>query len=331
MSPVWHSAQLFLLAGLAFLAVGSLGAAVVVGLVRHRLLGWEPRARHRAIVLLTALPVLTALALLVTVSLPSLAALLVPGLDHCTAHDDGHAHLCFTHLPVAPAHTGVTLSLALLVGYGLLRASLALTRVARALRVVDALARVGEERAELECTIVESSQPLCLAAGFLQPRVLISRGLLDSLGSEERAVVLAHERAHVRRRDALAAGVVRALSVVHLPGVGRWLTSELDVAAEQACDDEAAAAVTDRLAVAATILSVERAAWQSTAAGLDLVGSAFGARAVERRVTALLAEPSAPTSLRALTGSLGVALVAVVLHADELHHLTEFLLSAVAH
>ena len=330
MNPAWYSAQLFLLAGFAFLAVGAVGAAVLVGLLRGRLLRWEPRARHRAVLLLAALPVLTALVLLVTVSLPSVAALLAPGLDHCTAHHDGHAHLCFTHLPGAPVHTAVALSLALLVGYAFLRASLALVRVARALRVVGALARVGEERAELGCTIVESPQPVCVAAGFLQPRVLISRGLLDSLGNEERAVVLAHERAHVRRRDALAAAAVRALSVVHLPGVGRWLTSERDVAAEQACDDEAAA-VADRLAVAATILRVERAVWQSSAVGLELVGSAFGARAVERRVEALMAEPSAPTSLRALTGSLGVALVAVVLHADDLHHLTEFLLSAVAH
>jgi beta-lactamase regulating signal transducer with metallopeptidase domain len=165
----------------------------------------------------------------------------------------------------------------------------------------------------------------------VRPRVLISRGLLESLGSEERSVVLAHERAHVRRRDALAAGVVRALAGVHLPRVGSWLVNELGVAAEQACDDEAATAVADRVAVASAILTVERAVWRSTAPRLELVGIAFGARAVERRVEALLAEPLPPTSLRSLTGPLGVALLAVVLHAGALHHATEFLLSAVAH
>jgi Zn-dependent protease with chaperone function len=330
-SPVAQSAQLFLLAGVAFLAIGAVGSAILVGLVRTRLLRCEPRARHRAIVVLAALPVLTALALLTTASLPSLLALFVPGLDHCTAHDDGHAHLCFTHLPVASVHLGVTLGLGFLVGYALLRASLAAARVARALHIVRALTRVGQEQAELGLTIVETAQPVCLAAGFVRPRVLISRGLLESLGSEERSVVLAHERAHVRRRDALASGVVRALAVVHLPRVGAWLVNELDVAAEQACDDEAATAVADRVAVASAILAVERAVWRSTAPRLELVGIAFGARAVERRVEALLAEPLPPTSLRSLTGPLGVALLAVVLHAGELHHATEFLLSAVAH
>ncbi|MBK8588868.1 MAG: hypothetical protein IPN77_07025 [Sandaracinaceae bacterium] len=253
MSPVAQSAQLFLLAGVAFLAIGAVGSAILVGLVRTRLLRCEPRARHRAIVVLAALPVLTALALLTTASLPSLLALFVPGLDHCTAHDDGHAHLCFTHLPVASVHLGVTLSLGFLVGYALLRASLAAARVARALHIVRALTRVGQEQAELGLTIVETAQPVCLAAGFVRPRVLISRGLLES------------------------------------------------------------------------------AVWRSTAPRLELVGIAFGARAVERRVEALLAEPLPPTSLRSLTGPLGVALLAVVLHAGELHHATEFLLSAVAH
>ncbi len=331
MSPAWHSAQLFLLAGLAFLAVGSLGAAVVVGLVRNRLPSWEPRARHRAIVLLAAFPVLAALSLLVAVSLPSLAALLVPGLDHCTAHDDGHAHLCFTHLPEAPAHTGVTLSLALLVGYGFLRASLALTRVVRALRVVDALARVGDAQLAHGFTIIDTTEPVCLAAGLLRPRVLISRSLLEALGSDERAVVLAHEQAHVRRRDALTGSFVRALSVLHLPHVGRWLVSELDVAAEQVCDEEAATA-SDRVTVAAAILTVERAVWRSTAAlPFGSVVVAFGAHAVERRVEALLAEPPAPTSLWKLSSGLGVALAAVLVNAAELHHAAEFLLSAVAH
>lgn len=331
MSPVVQSVQLFLLAAVSFLAVGALGTATLVRLLGRRLPSWEPRARHRAIVLLAALPVLTALTLLVTVSLPSLVALVMPGLDHCTAHDDGHAHLCFIHLPASPIHTGVTLGLVCLAGYALVRASLTAIQLVRALRVVRALTRVGEEQTELGFTIVETLQPLCLAAGFLRPRVLISRGLLDALGSEERAVVFAHEQAHVRRRDALASGLVRVLATVHLPQVGQWLVSELDVAAEQACDDEAAIAVTDRLAVAAAILTVERAVSRSTAARLELVAIAFGASAVERRVEALLAEPLPPTSLRALTGSLGVALVAVVAHADQLHHLAEFLLSSAAH
>lgn len=331
MSPVVQSLQLFLLAGVAFLSIGALASAGLVRLVRPRLLNWEPRTRHRAIVLLAALPVLTALALLVAVSLPSLLALGLPGLDHCTAHDDGHAHLCFTHLPVTHVHMGLSLGLALLLAYGVMRAARAGRRLARALLVVRSLARVGEEQSDRGFTIIDTTQPVCLTAGLLRPRVLISRSLLGALDSREQTVVLAHERAHVRRRDALTASVARALAVFHLPEVGRWLVSELEVAAEQVCDEEAAT-LTDRVTVAAAILKVERAVWHSTEAqSLGLASVAFGARAVERRVEALLAEPQHPTSLLALSSALALTFGALLVHADELHHTAEFLLSVVAH
>jgi Zn-dependent protease with chaperone function len=331
MSPAAQSAQLFLLAGVAFLAIGSFVTSVIVRFAGARLAQWEPRARHRAIVMLAALPAATALGLLFAASLPSLIALVVPGLDHCPVHDDGHAHLCFIHLPKNGIHTGLLLSLVFLASYVVLRAAFAASSVLRAVRVVAALAKTGEQRRDLDITIVETTQPVCLAAGLLRPRVLLSRGLFDSLSAEERAVILAHERAHVRRRDAAVASFVRALAVVHLPRAGSWLVHELEVAAEQVCDEEAAVAVTDRVAVAAAILTVERAAQHAAASQLDPVAVAFGARAVERRVEALLAEPPPPQSLGALAASLGLALAGALVLSDELHHLTESLLSVIAH
>jgi Zn-dependent protease with chaperone function len=331
MSPAAQSAQLFLLAGVVFFALGALVAAVIVRLGGARLSRWEPRARHRALALLAALPAASAVGLLFAASLPSLVALIVPGLDHCAVHDDGHAHLCFIHLPTVGIHKGILLSLVFLASYAVLRAGLAASSVLRALRVVAALASTGEQRRDLGITIVETTQPVCFAAGLFRPRVLLSRGLFDALSSEERAVVLAHERAHVRRRDALIGSLVRALAGLHLPWVGRWLVHELEIAAEQACDEEAARLVADRVSVAAAILTVERAAETAAARELDAVAVAFGARAVERRVEALLAEPLPQQSLRPLAISVGIALMSVLVLSDELHHLTESVLSVIAH
>lgn len=331
MSLAAQSAQLFLLAGVVFLALGASSAALLVRLFAARLSQWEPRARHRALTLLAALPALSAVGLLFAASLPSLVALLVPGLDHCPVHDDGHAHLCFVHLPHVGIHTGLLVSLVFLASYALLRAAFAASSVLRALRVVDALARTGERRSDLGITILETRQPLCFAAGLFRPRVLLSRGLFDALSAEERAVILAHERAHVRRRDALVASIARALAVFHLPWAGRWLVHELEVAAEQACDEEAAPSVTDRVSVAAVILAVERAAQGVVASEISPVAVAFGARAVERRVEALLGDPPQQQSLRPLVISAGVAVVSLLVLADELHHLTESVLSVIAH
>lgn len=331
MSLSAQSAQLFLLAGVVFLALGALSAAVLVRLGGARLARWEPRARHRALALLAALPAISALGLLFAASLPSLIALVAPGLDHCPVHDDGHAHLCFVHLPKVGVHTGLLEGLVFLTSYAVLRAGFAASSVLRALRVVAALARTGERRSDLGITIMETTQPLCFAAGLFRPRVLLSRGLFDALSAEERAVILAHERAHVRRRDALVASVARALAAFHLPWVGRWLVHEIEVAAEQACDEEAARCVADRVSVAAAILAVERATQDAISRELGSVAVAFGARAVERRVEALLGDPPQQQSLRPLVVSFGVAVVGLLALADELHHLTESVLSVIAH
>ncbi len=349
MTPVMQSAELFLLAWLAFIAVGSLSSAVAVRAVGHRVARWEPRARHRALVLLTALPVLTAGAPMLSVTLPSLVALQLPAWDHCATHNHGHPHLCFVHLPKVEMNTAFVLLLVVVVGYALLRMAFASARVARAIRILGVLALSGERRRDLGVTIIETSQPLCLAAGLFRPHVLLSRGLLEALTTEERAVVLAHERAHVRRRDALVASVVRVLAALHFRSVARWLVREIDVAAEQACDEEAGKLVGDRVAVASAILAVERAAQHTAAEPLALVAVAFGQRAAERRVEpllaerrvesllaerrveSLLAEPGPPRSLATLVAGLGAMTVFVLAASGELHHLVESVLSFVAY
>jgi len=331
MTPVMQSAQLFLLAGLAFLAIGALVSFVLVRAVGGRVEQWEARSRHRVIVLLAALPVLTAAALMLSASLPALISLVLPGFDHCTVHDDGHAHLCFVHLPKVGVSTGFALLLVFALSYGIVRAAFAISRVVRAMRVLDLLAGSGDVRSDLGVTVLKTSQPICIAAGLLRPRILLSSGLLESLSADDRAVVLTHERAHVRRRDALIASLVRMLATLHLPVVARWLVREIDVAAEQACDEEAGKLVGDRVAVASAILTVERALQQAAAPSLSPIAVAFGKRAVERRVESLLREPEPPRSLRAIAAWIGAAAIAVLAGASELHHVTESLLSFIAH
>jgi Zn-dependent protease with chaperone function len=330
-NPVLSSTQFFLLAALVFLGLGSVVTALLARSVGARLERWEPCARHRALVLFASLPALATLVLLFAASLPSLIALVVPGLDHCPGHDDGHVHLCFVHLPTVGMSSVPTLGLVFLATAAVVRAALAVSSALRAGRIVTALAKTGEERTDLDLTFVATEHPVCMVAGLFRPRLLFSRALFDSLSAEQRAVILAHERAHVTRRDALFGGVVRALAVMHLPWVGRWLVQELEVAAEQACDEEAARWTGDRLAVAETILAVERAAQRTPVWQLSPFAVAFGARAVERRVEALLVEPTEGQSLRPLVFALGVVLVSLLALADPLHHLTESVLSVIAY
>lgn len=326
MSPALQSVTFFALAGTTFLCLGSLLAAITGGAARRFLARAEPQTRHRALMLLAALPLVIAAALLLSASLPSLISIVRPELDHCLTHDDGHPHLCFRHLPHKHANATVVSSLVFLGSYLLVRALLSLAVMLRTLRRLRALAQTGVHRHDLGATVLEIAEPLCLTAGLVRPRVLISRGLLGMLDEGDRAVVLAHEREHVRRKDALTASFVRACSVLHLPIMARWLVRETQIAAEQVCDERAGARVGDRLVVAATLLKVERAAGAHEFGALAV---GVNACALERRVEALLSAPREAGSLQAIYLTLAFGAVVSLLAADDVHHVTESLLSFV--
>jgi hypothetical protein len=323
--------QLFALAAVTYAAIGALAVAAALPWLGPMLQRWEPGARHRAVVMLAALPAGSALVLLLAASLPSVLALAAPGLDHCTVHGGDHAHLCFVHLPEVGIRLGLLGTLAYLflrAGFRLVRA---LSRYVHAGRLLAGLERSGEKAAVRGLTLVEVEQPLCVAAGLFKPRILMSRILFERLTVAERRIVVAHEHAHVLRRDLLVGAAVRALTALQLPSASRWLRSELEVAAEQACDEAAAADCRDRLVVAATILKVERAMRGAVSPAFGPFALAFGLSAVERRVESLLRAPAPPRSVRLPAGLLGGAVVAALLLADELHHLSESILSFIAH
>lgn len=329
--PLVHCAQYFLLAALTVLATGTLTSAFLVKVSRNRILRQEPSQRHRTLVLLAMLPGLAMVILLLAACLPSLISLGLPAFDHCPNHDDGHPHLCFVHLPAVGINRVLVLGLLVAAIYVVSRVSMAAAGMRRATQIYQTLARLGERRDDLGVIVLDTTQPVCLAAGLFNPRVLLSRGLLETLSPEERAVILAHEAAHVCRHDALVMMLARVGAALHVPGVARWLVRELEIAAEQVCDETASRAVGDRTLVASTILSVERAVRQSIGYPLSPIAVAFGQCAVERRVESLLGEPPPRERLCAIATAIIAANLVVLACADQLHHVTESLLSIVLH
>jgi hypothetical protein len=113
--------------------------------------------------------------------------------------------------------------------------------------------------------------------------------------------------------------------------VGSWLVREIEIAAEQACDEETGVHVGDRMAVAEAILAVERLAQSNRSQTVPAGAVGFGDCAVARRVESLLKEPKLPRSLWPLGLVLALALVAALLGSSSLHHTTESLISVIAH
>ena len=163
--------------------------------------------------------------------------------------------------------------------------------------------------------ILETDQPIAYAAPGKPGCVVVSRGLLRELDSNERRVLFAHERAHLAQNHHRYL-LVGALAHAVVPVLG-GLVHQLELATERCADEVAVASVGgDREAVAVTI---GRAALATAAFG-GTVG-AFGGGSIPARVEALLGEPdrSLVTGLFFLAAA--VALAAVMASSMQMHHL----------
>ena len=149
----------------------------------------------------------------------------------------------------------------------------ALARAAHALRMeAPPLAWVG------------SGPPILFCTGTRQPTVVISRAAVDLLDGDELTGALAHELAHLERRDpTLSWALMGARALMWFnPGV-QVLVRAIARDGERIADERAGTACGDRLALASGLLKLYRA-----------TGGGIPASGVGRRpLTAALAEPIA--------------------------------------
>jgi len=151
--------------------------------------------------------------------------------------------------------------------------------------------------------------------GFLRPEIFVSAGLAARADARSLETVLAHERAHVRRREPLRRLVAALALALHLPGVAGPLGRALRAAEEASADAEAARRLGDRARVAEALVRFARL----RAAPPLAIG--FHGDALEERVREVLAParpgegPRAPALLLASAAALGLALLgAPLLH-----------------
>lgn len=146
--------------------------------------------------------------------------------------------------------------------------------------------------------------------GWFRPRVYIAEAVADRLGPDELQALLAHEGAHVARRDPLRLSLLRflALTLFWLPALRRLADDVADEAEIQA-DDRAARE--QPLALASAILAL--ASWR-TPGGAWGEGVGFAQRTdlLDRRIRRLAGEEPPPVS-RLTRGSVVGAMLALAL------------------
>lgn len=301
--------------GVSALSAGALHLAA------PRLAGMTAIARARLLLVLALLPAFLSVAVILAALAPSFGWI----HDHCVAAGapHNHPHLCSAH------HDASVPAVSILVLGGTLLARLAWTvlRLGRS-AVTSHLARAGLREVSTahptsEARVLPVDEPHAFVIGIARPSLFVTRGLLSDRYRHSLEAVLAHERAHLRRRDALRRLVATLGLTFHLPGIARWLDARVATAQEMAADAEAASALESPARVAEALVQLARAA-RSTPRG----ALAFGAESVEARVQALLdpqPKTSGPSARTLLAAIAGIAL-AVACAAEAVHHGVEVLL-----
>lgn len=182
--------------------------------------------------------------------------------------------------------------------------------------------------------IVEGLPSPAFTAGFFRPRIYVAHGLEALLSAEQIGAVVAHEAAHVRRRDPLRLSALRFLgcTLFYLPALRR-LADDVADDAEIAADDAAAHAAAcedvpgDRAITLASALVEIARRWPSTSSAqlaVPAVGvtGTRGDDLLDRRVRRLLGEhvPVHTHVTRRSLGAAGVVLAGVWLSGVIMAH-----------
>ncbi|MBC7544958.1 MAG: M56 family metallopeptidase [Candidatus Sericytochromatia bacterium] len=143
--------------------------------------------------------------------------------------------------------------------------------------------------------VVDFSLPICFVHGILRPHLVVSTAVLDGLAERDVQAMVAHELAHVTRRDNLWRIIGHLALLGHLPGLGRRAFRDWALAVEVACDTAAARHVGSSVAVAEALVHFQRRITQVGPADgtLPLEVAFHGSAGLETRVRVLLAPPTA--------------------------------------
>lgn len=169
--------------------------------------------------------------------------------------------------------------------------------------------------------LIPLEEPCAFVIGFVRPRVVVSRGLRTCLSEAEVEIILAHERAHARRRDPLRQLLASIGLLWHVPGISSCLDGTFRLCQELIADRAAVSKSADKQRVANTLVRYAKLRPRMT-----IPAPAFGDSGIAKRVRSLMESgPSAPGQLHpALVAAVvAVAFGALLLGRDlhiALHH-----------
>lgn len=148
-----------------------------------------------------------------------------------------------------------------------------------------------------------------MVLGWMRPVILVPVGFCTGLPAAQVEAILAHELAHLVRRDYLVNLAQRAVETLlfYHPAVW-WVSDRIRIEREFCCDDLAAQAIGDRTELAGALVALA----ERQVADLDFALAADGGSLTER-VRRLLGMPGGGGSPSAWTGRLRTAVLVLAL------------------
>lgn len=308
---------------IAFSTSAAVGLSLVV--LRRKLEALAAAAQARILLGAALLPALVCIAVMTAALAPSFGWI----IDHCTEAPALHAHphLCAAHhVGAVPASTLIVLGTLLVLQFGFRTAQLVrgFFNANITTRALEAASRDGDDGYR----VLPFEQPQAFVLGAFRPELFVTAGLLSDTHSRHLAPVLAHEHAHVNRRDPLRSLVSTLALAFHLPGVAGLVQKRLAQAQEMAADAEAARELGSASRIAEALVQLARAQRSSLAPGLAFTGSN-----VEARVAMLLDDRPRADQPRcaSLLVAAAVSCALLGLSADTVHHGVEIALGLFGH
>ena len=240
--------------------------------------------------------------------------------DHCRQHG-GHPHLCLSHIgdspPNGPLFWLVAAVASVLIAYAAVRSYLVNREVF--LNLPESPNREGE------FCLYPSRVPAAFTMGFFFPQPCLTTEAAKGLGAEEKAVILAHEREHIRRRDPLRLLFLQFCEAC-LPAV-RHVGSRWQIAAELECDQAALRKGFSSELVAATILKLQRETqgYFLRSSLLNYAGNPNG-ESLTLRVESLLFGRGDSIGAKPVMLLFTILLIGSLLFFVEVHHMLETVL-----
>lgn len=193
----------------------------------------------------------------------------------------------------------VTTKLALFASLSILGLALASWRAARAVWITRKLRREWLNAAKeislpgvrVRAFQIPHAFPIVAVVGILRPRLFVAEQVLLTLTPEELSATVAHEYGHLRARDNLKRGLLRACRDALLIPVGNSVERSWSAAAESAADEYAAETSADvALNLASALVKIARMVPVGVRAQMPLAAFLVGeeSRGIKARVRHLV-------------------------------------------